>query len=324
MSLRARFALVSGGLLAAALPATALAHGTEAPKPDLWILLTRWEFDPLFIVLMGLSSWLYISGVRRVKANHPKSPFPRRRIAFFFAGIGTLILALVSPPASYDTTFFSLHMWQHLLLTMVAAPLLILGTPVTLALRAAPPRLRKEVLLPILHSRGLRVITFPVLSWVLFAAVMWGSHFSPIYEASLENAWIHRLEHFFFITAALMFWWQAIGADPTPWRMNHPVRLLYVFLQMPQNSFLAVSIYSADYVLYSHYETLVRTWGPSPLTDQQIAGVSMWIGGDMMFLAACAYIIYGWVKHEDREADRQDRALAREKAERARAPSTSP
>ena len=319
MTLRSRVLLLFASACAALAPAVALAHGTSAPAPSFTSLLTRWEFDPLFIILIGISSWLYISGVRRVKANHPNSPFPRRRIAFFFGGIGTLILALISPPATYDTTLFSVHMWQHILLTMIAAPLLVLGTPITLALRAAPVRVRKEVLLPILHSRGMRILTFPVLSWIIFAVVMWGSHFSPLYEDSLENAWIHRLEHFFYITAALMFWWQAIGADPTPWRMPHPVRLLYVFLQMPQNSFLAVSIYSADHVLYPHYESLVRTWGPSPLADQQAAGVSMWIGGDMMFLIACAFVIAGWVKHEDREAKRQDRALERERADKARA-----
>jgi putative copper resistance protein D len=111
-----------------------------------------------------------------------------------------------------------------------------------------------------------------------------------------------------------MFWWQVIGADPTPWRMPHPIRMLYVFLQMPQNSFLALSIYDTKRVLYSHYETTLRTWGPTPLEDQQLAGITMWVVGDLLFLAGVAFVVYGWVKHEEFEAKRQDRARAREKA----------
>lgn len=316
MRLRSRLTVFGVSLSAACLPAVAYAHGPVAPKPDLITMLTRWEFDPLFLILIGISSWLYISGVRRVNKAHPKSPFPRKRIAFYFGGIAVLVLALISPPATYDTTLFSIHMAQHLLLTMLAAPLLLLGTPITLALRAASPRVRKRILLPILHSRVMRFVTFPVFSWLLFAAVMWGSHFSPLYNDSLENAWLHRFEHFLYLTAALMFWWQAIGLDPSPWNMPYPVKLMYVFLQMPQSAFLGVAIYGSEHVLYKHYETLQLTWGPSPLGDQQMAGMLMWVGGDMCFLIALGYVIYRWVKHEELLAERTDRALARERAER--------
>jgi cytochrome c oxidase assembly factor CtaG len=93
--------------------------------------------------------------------------------------------------------------------------------------------------------------------------------------------------------------------------------MLYVFLQMPQNSFLAVSIYGAEQVIFPHYRTLSRTWGPSPALDQAYAGVIMWVGGDVAFLTALAFIAYGWVKYDEREAKRTDRRLARERAERA-------
>ena len=303
--------------LAAALsPGLALAHGNAAaPRlSDLWM---RWEFDPLFLLLTGGSIWLYISSVRRVNRAHPKSPFPPRRVLYFIAGFAVLAFALVSPPASYDTVLFSVHMWQHLLLTMVAAPLILLGTPITLALRVASPRTRRNVLLPILHSRVVRVVSFPVVAWLLFAATMWLSHYSPLYDDALENTWIHRFEHLIYLLAAMMFWWQAIGLDPTPWRMNHPIRVLYVFLQMPQNSFLALSIYSSSHVIYKHYETLGRTWGPSPLADQQQAGIIMWVAGDLLFLAALCVVIASWVKAEDLETKRQDRAQARRKSEAA-------
>ena len=225
----------------------------------------------------------------------------------------------MSPLASYDTDLFAAHMVQHLLIIMVAAPLLLLGSPVTLALRWASPRLRKEVLLPALHSRPLRALSWPVFTWGLLAAVMWASHFSSLFDGALENSWLHRFEHVLYITAALLFWWPALNADPSPWRMNHPVRLLYLFMQMPQNSFLAVSIANATHVIFPHYASVARGWGPSPLTDQEYAGYIMWVGGDLGFLVVLACVAYGWVKHEERAGVRADRARAREKAAQARA-----
>ncbi len=182
-----------------------------------------------------------------------------------------MAFAVTSPLFSYDGVLFTVHMWQHILLMMVAAPLLLLGTPITLLMRSVSPETRRNVILPVLHSRVVRALTFPVVAWLLFAGTMWGSHYSPLFNAALEHEWLHWLEHVLYVTVALMFWWQVIGLDPTPWRMAHPIRMLYVFLQMPQNSFLALSIYGADRVLYTHYATTQRTWGPTPLADQQLA-----------------------------------------------------
>jgi len=316
VSRRSRLILVFAAAGLALLPVLAEAHGNVAsPPPTLWRLLTRWEFDPLFIIVVGLSSWIYYALVQRVNRLHAKAPWPRKRTLYFMSGNLVLVLALISPPATYDTDLFSLHMVQHLLITMVAARLFLLGTPVTLALRAATPQVRRNVLLPMLHSRALKIVMFPVVSWIIFAAVMWLSHFSALYEASLTNTWIHRGEHLLYLVAALMFWWQAIGLDPTPWRMPHPVRLIYVFLQLPQSSFLGGPLYHKTKVLYSHYANLGRTWGPSPLFDQQIAWTIMWIMGDMMFLGAMALIGRSWMKHEEMETKRVDRQLARERAE---------
>jgi putative copper resistance protein D len=222
--------------------------------------------------------------------------------------------ALMSGIDTYDTTLFSVHMVQHLLLTLVAAPLIALAAPITTILRAATPNVRRRVILPILHSRVMRVLSFPVVAWILFAAVMWGTHFSPLFDASLENPIVHDLEHALYLTVGLLFWWPAVGLDPSPWRMPHPVRAMYVFLQMPQNTFLAVTILNSGAVLYHHYATLVRSWGPSALDDQQIAGGLMWICGDVLFLTAMAAILAGWMSSEkDREAA-VDRRLDAERA----------
>ena len=314
MTTRFRRLGLLAGLLVALAPGVALAHGGGQPKPTVASLVNAWDFDPLFIAPALIASWLYIAGSRRVNRLHPNSKWATKRTVYFFSGMGVLVLAVMSPLATYDTTLFSVHMWQHMLITMIAAPLLLLGTPITLGLRAASPALRRDLLLPVLHSRVVRVLTFPAIAWLAFTATMWASHFSPLYNESLENAWAHRLEHFWYIGAALLFWWQVIALDPTPWRMGHPVRLLYLLLQMPQNTFLAVAIYDAQDVLYKHYETVARDWGPSPLSDQQLAGITMWVVGDLLFLAAAAIVAYGWVKHEDREAKRVDRRLARERA----------
>jgi putative copper resistance protein D len=277
-------------------------------------MLTRWDFDPVFIIVAGAATWWYAATAHAVSRAHPASRWPRKRSLYFYSGITVMALAVMAPPFSYDGVLFSVHMWQHILLMMVAAPLVLLGTPITLLLRSVTRETRRKVILPILHSGALRVATFPMVAWLIFSGTMWGAHFSPLFNASLEHPWLHVLEHILFITVALMFWWQVIGLDPTPWRMSHPIRVLYVFLQMPQNSFLALAIYGSDRVLYPHYATTLRTWGPTPLADQQLAGITMWIFGDLLFLAAVGMLIAGWVKHEELEGERQDRALERQKA----------
>ncbi|MGI8925644.1 MAG: cytochrome c oxidase assembly protein [Tepidiformaceae bacterium] len=297
--------------LAALVPGMALAHGGAEPRPGPATLVTGWEFDPLFLGAVAATTWAYVAGVRSIGRAHPASPFPRRRVAFFLGGMGALVVAIASPLAAYDTTLFSAHMVQHLLIAMVAAPLLLLGMPITLALRAASARVRRGLLLPVLHSRAVKMLAFPVVAWVIFVLTMWVTHFSPLFNEALEDGWLHRLEHSWYLAAGLLFWWPAITADPGPWRMNHPVRLLYLFLQMPQNSFLGTAIYSSDDVLYRHYEMLTRAWGPSALSDQQLAGVIMWVGGDLIFLIALALVAYGWVQHEERRTRVDDRARAR-------------
>jgi putative copper resistance protein D len=169
------------------------------------------------------------------------------------------------------------------------------------------------VILPILHSRVMRVLSFPVVSWLVFAGVMWGSHFSPLFDASLENPAIHDLEHALYLGAGLLFWWPAVGLDPSPWRMPHPVRAMYVFLQMPQNTFLAVTILNSTIVLYAHYATTARTWGPPALEDQQIAGGLMWLTGDILFLAGLFAILAGWMLHEKATEAVTDRRVDRER-----------
>lgn len=295
--------------------APVLAHGAAPTEPPtLQNLLLGWTFEPLptLGILIALSWWTW--AVRRVDAHHPSNPVPRRRTVAFVGGMVAIGFALLSGIDQYDTTLFSIHMVQHVLLTLVAAPLIALSAPVTLVLRVASPATRKRWILPVLHSRVLRFLAFPVVSWVLFAAAMWVSHFSPLFDAALENPWIHDVEHAIYLVTALLFWWPAVALDPAPWRMSHPARALYVFLQMTQNTFLSVVILNAQTVLYPHYATLQRSWGPTPLEDQQIAAAFMWVVGDMIFLAASFAILLGWSRAETKATERTDRRAAEELA----------
>ncbi|MEP6680235.1 MAG: cytochrome c oxidase assembly protein [Chloroflexota bacterium] len=298
-----------------AIPLPALGHGASAPAPQLPGILLQWRFEPLAIGGAALAAAAYLWAVGRVRQAHSAHPHPERRRWFFLAGLATLALALASPIEAYEGQLFSVHMLQHMLIELVAAPLLLAGAPVTLALRAASPWLRRR-LLAILQSRVVHLISFPVVAWVLFAAVNWGWHFSVLYNQALENPWLHYVEHASFLAAALLFWWPVLGVDPSPWRMPHPVRLLYLFVAMPQNSFLGVALLSAGSVLYPHYVTNLRPWGPTPLDDQRLGGTLMWVGGDLAFLAGMVVVIAGWMAYEDRRTARLDARLAAERAAR--------
>jgi putative copper resistance protein D len=300
-------------LLAAA--PVALAHGGEVPgEPSASTFLLLWSFDPLVWLPALAAALLWRSGVRRVNRAHPGNPVPRRRTVAWLFGLLAILVALDSGVERYDTTLFSIHMVQHMLLTLVAPPLLLYAGPITLLLRASSPETRRRWVLPLLHSRVVRAISFPVVAWVVFAAVMWGSHFSPLFDLSLEDELVHRLEHGLFLGSALLFWWPIVGPDPSPWRMGRGARVAYVGLQMPQNTFLAVAITFASAPLYNHYATNVRDWGPTALEDQQIAGGLMWLGGDFAFIIAVILLIAAWMRAEERWSVGEERRLEPERA----------
>ena len=310
---RAAVPIILLGLLA--LPTTALAHGAGPAAPSFPEVLLRWTADPIPLVAILAVAFAYAWAVRRVSLSHPTNQHPAYRLWFFLGGLAALAIALLSPIEAYEGSLFSVHMVQHMLLELVAAPLLLAGAPITLALRLARPSVRRW-LLAVLQSRVVHLLSFPVVAWVLFAAVNWGWHFSALYDQALENQALHYLQHATFLGAALLFWWPVIGADPSPWRLAHPVRLLYLFLALPQNSFLGVALMSAPTVLYPHYVTNLRDWGLSPLDDQALGGVIMWVVGDLCFLAAMMIVVVLWMRHEDRRTERLDRRLAAQRASR--------
>ena len=228
-----------------------------------------WRLDPLIVGGLVSAALLYIEGVSRVKRAAEANGFPRRRVFYFMSGLIVVFVALQGPIEVRADARFSVHMVQHVLLAMVAAPLLLLGTPVTLALRACSARTRRRVLVPFLRSRAVAVLTQPLVGWSVFVVVIWGSHYTALYEAALGSALIHALEHLVYLATALLFWWPIVGLDPGPSRISHPARILYLFLAMAQTAFLGLAIYSADHVMYAHYALVDGPVAALPISTWQ-------------------------------------------------------
>jgi cytochrome c oxidase assembly factor CtaG len=306
------------GALMAMTTRNALAHGTVAPEPTPLSALTMWSLDPVPWAAALMAAGGYLIAVRHVNRTHPRVPIPSWRVAAWLAGLVAILVALVSAVDVYAADLLTVHMVQHLLLAMVAPPLLALGAPVTLLLRIASPRARHRLVVPVLHSRVVRVISSPLVAWPLFAAAMWLTHFSPLYNAALEDPTVHDAEHLVYLASGLLFWWPVVAADPIPRRLGYGARLAYVGLQMPVNAAVGLAIYFAPTVLYPHYATIERAWGPDALTDQQIGGVVMWGAGDLLLLVAIPAVIAAWMRADVRRSARFDaRLLAKFAAEAA-------
>jgi cytochrome c oxidase assembly factor CtaG len=304
--LRATVTGIGLGTLMAMTTRDALAHGVAAPEPTPLLALTTWSPDPLPWTAALVGAGFYLIAVRQVNRAHPRTPVPRWRVAAWLAGLVAILVALVSAVDVYAADLLSVHMVQHLLLAMVAPPLLALGAPIMLVLRIASPRARQRLILPVLHSRVVRLIASPLVAWPVFAIVMWLTHFSPLYDAALEDPTLHIAEHMVYLAAGLLFWWPVVAADPSPRRLGWGGRLAYVVLQMPVNAAVGLAIYFAPTVLYPHYATNVRLWGPDPLTDQQIGGVVMWGAGDLLLLAAFTALVAAWMRADARRSRRSD------------------
>jgi putative copper resistance protein D len=294
--------LATLALLLAAAPAVA-AHGagSDLPPLDARTALTTWSVDPLLSLVLVALGAAYLLAFRAVNRSHPASPVRTWRAAAWIGGLLAVAFALEGSPDVYAEALFSVHMVQHLLLVAIAAPLFALAAPVTLILRVVSPATRGRFVLPVLRSRLVGVATHPVVAWIVFAVVMWGTHFSPLFDAALEHPLIHHFEHALYLGAAMLFWWPVVAADPIRHRLGWTARIVYLGTALPWNSFLGVAIYFAPNVLYAHYATTVRTWGPTPLLDQQVAGAVMWVGGDLAFLVALLLVIAGLLADEERK-----------------------
>ncbi len=290
-------------------------HGDSIPAISLDRVLTAWTFEPLPVAVIVLSGALYLYGVwtLRRRGDH-WSAF--RTLAFCGLGLGSLAVATCSSLATYDTVLLSMHMAQHMVLSMLVPVFLALGAPVTLALRTLPSGGRRG-LLAVLHSRVAAVLTFPPVAFTLFVASPWVLYFSGWYEATLRSPALHDLLHVHFVIVGCLFFWPLLGLDPVPGRVPYPFRMLTVFATLPFHAFLGITIMSTETLIaLDWYESFERTWPPTIADDQALAGSILWASGDVVGLVIFGVLFAQWVRQSQREAEREDRRLDREEAAR--------
>lgn len=313
-------------LRAAYFLAPALAHGGDVqggsepstlPRFTLARLFTEVELDWWLVLPLLIASGLYLWGVWRLRARGDHWP-PGRTVAFLAGGIGVIAFAGLSGLGAYDTTMFSLHMIQHMLLAMVAPIFLALGAPITLALRTVGRRPR-SVLLALLHSRLAKLLTFPLIGWGVYVASPFALYFTGWYPATLEHPVLHELLHLHFLLVGSLFFWPMVGIDPIPGRQAHPFRFLILVSTLPFHAILGLSIYTQTTVIAaSHYESLKLSW-LDPLADQRVGGGLLWSSGEVVGLIMLGVVTAQWIKASEREAVREDRRLDRIEAAEAAA-----
>ena len=299
-------------------PPFVLASGGAEVPPPLTVTrgLTAWDFDPYLAVIVVLAAASYLYGVRRLRSRGDHWS-PWRAFSFVVLGLGSIVVATQSFLATYDTTLFSVHMVQHMVLSMVSPIFLALGAPVTLALRTLTRRPRSW-LLAVVHSRVSRVLTFPLLTWSVFVGTPFALYFTSWYALTLRNSYVHEVLHLHFLLVGCLFFWPLLGLDPVPGRMPHPLRMLVVLLALPVHAWLGIAIMSSTEVLGGGwYPSLGREWGASPLSDQRTGGGILWASGDLVGLVIFGTLFVQWVRASEREALRADRRIDRQESRRA-------
>jgi cytochrome c oxidase assembly factor CtaG len=252
-----------------------------------------WSFEPLVVLPVVVTAVLYARGWRTASRRMPDR-FGNRHLVATLAGLESILLALSSPLDGLSAQLLQAHMIQHLLLMVVAPPLLWLGAPVVPLFLGLPKSVRRPVAqaltLPLVRGVG-HVLTGPIVSWVAFVVAFWAWHTPALYDLALRSDWWHHVEHACFLVTAGLFWRHVIlpwpGASPWPrWAM-----IPYLALADLQNSALAAILTFSDRVIYPAYGALPRMWGFSPLEDQAMAGVIMWVPGSVAFLLPVLWLV---------------------------------
>jgi cytochrome c oxidase assembly factor CtaG len=282
------------------------------PEFTLGRVFTESSLEPVPFVLTVWGAGLYLLGVAVLRRRGDHWPVGRT-VAFVPLGMGLFWFATSSGLATYDTTLLSVHMVQHMMLSMLVPLALALGAPVTLALRTLPGRPRRW-LLACLHSRVARVLSFPPLTFALYVVSPWALYFTGWYDASLSSPYVHEMMHLHLVLVGSLFFWPLVGVDPVPGRVEYPFRVLLVVLTLPFHAFLGVTIMGQDALIGgdwypSLHDGPMGSWLPDPLDDQHLAGGILWGSGDLIGLAFFAVLFAQWVRSSRREAEREDRRL---------------
>jgi putative membrane protein len=256
-----------------------------------------WTFEPAVVLALGLSGWLYLRGLRRLwRSAGTSRGIQRWEAGAFAAGWMALAVALTSPLHRLGDVLFSAHMVQHELLMVVAAPLLVLGRPIVPFLWALPLAWRRKVgdwadRPPV--TAAWSFLTLPLVAWVLHAIAIWLWHAPALYQATLDSEAVHTLQHLSFLGTALLFWWTVLR-----WRegrLGRPAAVLSVFTTSVHTSLLGALLAFSSSLWYPLYATRTIPWGLTPLEDQQLAGLIMWVPASLAYLIAALLIIASWL-----------------------------
>lgn len=297
---------------------TELLVGYDLPgAPTVLRLLMAWRFDLVYGTLAVLLAVLYVIGVRRLRRRG--DAWPVGRTVSWLAGCFVLLMATSSGLGRYSPAMFSVHMGGHMLLSMVAPVLLVLGGPVTLALRAlpaagkdAPPGPREWVLAAV-HSPVTKVLTHPVVALLQFVGAFYVLYFSGLFAVALNYHWAHLLMNAHFMLAGYLFYWPVLGVDPAPRRLPYLGRLGMVLAAMPFHAFFGVILMSKQTVIgETFYRSLNLPWAHDLLSDQRLGGGIAWASGELPVLLVLIALLVQWARADEREAKRNDRRAERD------------
>ena len=270
-------------------------------------VLGTWRFEPsLAVGILGVAA-AYLYAAHRVSVQHPAAVWPRRYTVSFIAALAITWIVTLGPIGAYDDTFFWAHMLQHLALTMLVAPLLLLGAPILLVLRTSSRRQRRTVWMPMLRSHVVIWLTNPYVGWLLFAGVLMGTHFSPFYEFALEHPLVHNyVEHPLYLGIALVYYYPLLSVNPGPRRVPYAARALSLFTIMFPETMTGFFIYASRYVMYPFYAHVQRPFGGGAIADQQLGGALMWAGSMLIDSVWVVLAVAAWLRSERAVAERID------------------
>ncbi len=258
--------------------------------------IATWHWRPDVVVALLALSVLYVRGWATLRQRGFRKLASASRLVASLAGWGVVAVALLSPLDIFQRSFFSVHMIQHELLMVVAAPLVLLGRPLPIAFWGLPQVARNcaghwiRPRMPLRRTFDVLTMALPALT--ISTAVLWAWHLPIAYDAVESNGMLHNVQHLLFFAAALVFWWPVIGAPPMVRRMSLALLSALLIGGMIQRSLLGALITLSDRLLYPHYGAVYGITLAAALRDQQIAGVIMWFGSGVVLLAITLIVIW--------------------------------
>ncbi|HKQ40161.1 MAG TPA: cytochrome c oxidase assembly protein [Verrucomicrobiae bacterium] len=288
-------------------PGVLLAHGSEphllspARPRNLDELWTTWAWEPFSWLGLILSAWLYARGLRRLWSVMQPGHGIRTWEAWSFAGGWlALFMALVSPLHPWGSVLFSAHMTQHEILMLVAAPLLVLGRPLIAFLKGLPrPWVGALVSCTATPwwQRTWRFVTNAFVAWLIHALALWAWHIPALFQATLKSEFVHALQHISFLGSALLFWWAVI--DGRQKLMGYGVAVLFMFTTALHSGLLGALLTFANIVWYPVYAGTTASWGLTPLEDQRLGGLIMWMPAGLVYIVAGLALFAGWMRESE-------------------------